>query len=197
MDEASAAPPTATIRWFARIMIWLCWLGIAGTAVFELLNLFDAFPEDWVVRDSSSDAALISSSISVNDPSAPNATENLRHDLLNRIASLVPVAFFIWALLSARRSFLGIGRGEYFTRPTVLGLRNFALAVLLHMTVAPIVMAVAKALYLSRFEHGSFDLSFSLNASIMLALIFAGVVALISSVMAYGARIAEENRQFV
>jgi hypothetical protein len=197
MDEASAARPAAAIRWSARIMIWLCWLGIAGTAVLELLNLFDAFPADWVVRDRSGEAALISSSITVNDPSAPNATDDLRHDLLYRIASLVPVALFVWALLSARQSFLGIGRGEYFARPTVLGLRNFAAAVLLHMTVAPIVMAVAKSVYLGRFEHGSFELSFSLTASVMLALIFTGAVALISSVMAYGAKIADENRQFI
>jgi hypothetical protein len=197
MDEASAAPPSAGIRWFARIMTWLCWLGIAGTVILELLHVFDAFPQDWIVRHDNSAAALISSQITVNDPSAPTATEDLQRDLLYRIAGFAPVAIFVWALLSARQSFLGVGRGEYFSRRTVLGLRNLALAVLLHMTAAPILMAVVKALYLSRFEHGQYDLAFSLNSSILLMLIFTGAVALISTVMAQGAKLAEENRQFV
>jgi hypothetical protein len=197
MGEASAAPPSAGIRWFARIMIWLCWIGIGGTLVLELTNLFGAIPEELVVQDNEGASALISSSITVNDPAAPTATGDLRQDLLFRIAGLVPIGLFIWALLSVRVSFLGVGRGDYFGRPTILGLRNFALAVLLHMTAAPAVMAAAKALYLARFEHGQFELSFSLSASIMLQLVFTGAVALISSVMAHGAKLAEENRQFV
>lgn len=197
MDEASVAPPSAGIRWFARIMVWLCWVGIGGALVLELMNLFGAIPEEWVVRDNEGASALISSSISVNDPAAPTATADLRQDLLFRIAGLVPVGLFVWALLSARTSFLGVGRGDYFGRPTILGLRNLALAVLLHMTAAPAVMAMVKALYLSRFEHGQFELSFGLSASVMLQLVFTGAVALISSVMAHGAKLAEENRQFV
>jgi hypothetical protein len=197
-DQPAAIPPSAPVRWLARAMCWLCWLGIAGTAVFGLLSLFDAIPRDWVVNEPR-ESLLISSSITVEDPASPGdgGVSGLRHDLLYRVMTLVPIAIFVWALLSARRSFIGVGRGEYFSRSTILGLRNFALAVLLHIVVAPIPLMIARGLYVSRFEHGAFMLTFSMNATILLTLVFTGAVALVSTVMARAADIAEENRQFI
>ena len=196
MDEASAAQPSARIRWFARIMIWLCWLGIFGAMTFGTMGVFDAFPEGWPVSRSD-EPALISASIEVKDPAAPNATAEVTRDLLYRIAGLVSIGLFVWALLSARRMFVGVGRGEYFARPTVLGLRNFALGVFLYLTLAQMLKALAMWLYVSRFEHGVYGLELSLSGGLMLMLIFSGAVAQTSTVMAHGAKIAEENRQFV
>lgn len=196
---AEAAPtekaaPSTGLRWFARILVWLCWLGMAGAVVFELMILFDAIPKDWPAHRGDS-SALISSSMEIKDD--PAATEALRHDVIFRVASLVPVALFVWALWSASQSFAGVGRGDYFGRSTILGLRNFSLAVLLHMTIAPLAVMAARAAYLSRFPHGTFNVMFSLDEPILLMLIFSGAVALISSVMAHGGKLAEENRQFV
>lgn len=196
MDEASAAQPSASIRWFARIMIWLCWLGIFGAMTFGMMGVFDAFPEGWPVSRSD-EATLIGASIEVNDPAAPNATAEVTQDLLYRTAGVISVGLFVSALLSARRMFVGVGRGEYFARPTVLGLRNFAFGVFLYLTLAQMLKALAMALYVSRFEHGRYELELSLSGGLMLMLIFSGAVALTSTVMAHAAKIADENRQFV
>jgi hypothetical protein len=191
-----SAMPSAGVVWFARIMAWLCWLGIAGAVVLGVMGIFQLFPADWSVGDGGH-TTLISSSLTVDDPAHPNATAELQQDLLFRLAGMIGIALFVWALLAARRIFVGIGRGEYFARGTILGLRNFALAVLLHMTLAPILMTLARMAYMSRFEHGSFAIEVSLNGDILLMLIFSGAVALISTVMARAAAIADENRQFV
>lgn len=188
--------PTRRMVWFARIMEWLCWLGIVGVAVIGVLATFQASPEGWIVREST-EATLINATIAVNDPAHPNATEALREDLFYRLALLIGIGLFAWALWSARRVFAGIGRGAYFAKGTILGVRNFALAVLLYMTAAPVARAAASALYLTRFNHGTFTLEFALSGSLMLMLIFSGAITLVSSVMAHAAEIDEENRQFV
>lgn len=189
-------PPTARVVWFAQIMEWLCWLGVAGVAVLGVLATFQAFPEGWPIEERA-ESALVSATIAVNDPAHPNASADLRGDLLYRLAMLAGLAAFVWALLSARSMFAGIRRGRYFTRGTILSVRNFALAVLIHLTLAPIARTLASALYLSRFPHGVFTLEFSLSGSLLLMLIFSGAVALVSTVMAHAARIDEENRQFI
>jgi hypothetical protein len=56
---------------------------------------------------------------------------------------------------------------------------------------------MAKAVYVSRFEHGSITMSLALSDSAILMLIFAGAAALISTVIAHAAKLAEENRQFI
>lgn len=195
-DRPPLRPPSLKVVWFARIMGWLCWFGIASVVVIGLMATFDAFPEGWIVRESQ-ESSLISSSIVVNDPAHPNATAELNQDLVYRFAELIGIALFVWALWSARGVFAGIGRGEYFSKRTILGVRNFALAVLLHMTLAPVAITLASALYLSRFPHGEFSLALALSGNILLMLIFSGAVALVSTVMAHAAAIDEENRQFV
>ncbi len=188
--------PARRVVWFARIMAWMCWLGIAGVAIVGVLATFQAFPENWIVREST-EAALINGTIAVNDPAHPDATEALRDDILYRLAILIGIGLFVWALWSARRVFVGIGRGEYFSKTTILGVRNFALAVLLYMTVAPLARTAASALYMTHFEHGTFTLEFAMSGSLMLMLIFSGAIALVAAVMAHAAEIDEENRQFV
>ena len=192
VDKTPAVP--AGVRRLAKVLGWLCWLGIAMTAVFGLVFLFDLMPDDWIVRESGG-GQLLNISIEIADP--PNAMKGLFHDLLFRIVSLAPMAIFIFALWSARTSFVGIARGDYFAPRTVLGLRNLALAVLLHMIASPILLGMAKAAYASRFEHGSITMSLGLGDSTILMLIFAGAAALISTVIAHAAKIDDENRQFV
>ena len=191
-EPAPPARPSAGVRWLARALCWLCWLGMAGAVIGGVLTLFNLIPAE-SISDAPS-GAFISSSISVpGDPSLAG----LRQDLLYRVMSKIPVALIIWALLSARRSFIGVGRGEYFSQPTILGLRNFALAVLLHMTLAPLLTMIPLALCASHFKGAQAAISLGVNSQVLLALIFVGAVALISTVMAHAAKIADENRQFI
>jgi hypothetical protein len=201
---ADPVRPSSSIRWLARVLCWICWIGIVAAVGGTLVSLFNLNGLGVFQRgDEPSDSfsTLINFSAWLYDDAAnTKALAGLRHDLLYKIGGLAPVALYIWALLSARRSFIGVGRGEFFSRPTVLGLRNMALAVLLYHTLAPLLQIVPQVLYFMRTKGDlKAELSFSvgINQPVMLMLVFAGAVALVSSVMAHAARIDDENRQFV
>jgi hypothetical protein len=195
--------PSLVIRWLARVLCWLCWIGIVAAVGGAVIGLFN-MEAPWIERsdgDTDSINTLIKFGARLEDDAAnAEALVGLRQDLLYRIGGFVPVFFYTWALLSARRSFIGVGRGEYFARPTVLSLRNLALAVLLYHTVAPLLEIIPRVLYYTRIKGDRIaELSFSMGISepVMLMLIFAGAVTLVSSVMAHAAKLADENRQFV
>jgi hypothetical protein len=185
--------PSARMKWLARVLCWLCWAGIAVTAFTLIVRLLDL---DTGLTRSAFPASTGFFESRVTIPDDPDLI-GLRADWFYRIAGIVPASLFIWALFSARRSFAGISRGEYFGRPTILGLRNFALAVLLYLTLAPIVIAAARAWYASQFKGAMVTFALQLSPQIQLSIIFPLAVVLISSVMVRAARIAEENRQFV
>jgi hypothetical protein len=201
---ADPVRPSPGIRWLARVLCWVCWLGIVaavGGAVIGFFNLSGPGIERTEGFETDSFSTLINFDARLHDEAANReAMVGLRQDFLYRIGSLVPIALYVWALLSARRSFIGVGRGEYFARQTVLSLRNLALAVLLYHTVAPLLEIIPRVLYFMRTKgERTAELSFSMgiNEPVMLMLVFAGAVALVSSVMAHAAKIADENRQFV
>lgn len=206
-DKPATAPrPAASpgLLGFSRAMGWLCWLGVAWTISFKLLSVFGVIP---TVDDASSpmDSLIAHSSVSlgVHDPDGPRPPlpEELKQDPFYIAAGFVPPLLTVWALLSARQAFANIGRGDFFARSTSLGLRNLSLAVLLNMTVAPLVTMASHVAFGLRMRAqgrpGEIYLDFGLSNTTLLILIFAGTVAIISSVMAHAARVAEENEQFV
>ncbi|HEX5008656.1 MAG TPA: hypothetical protein VFV70_16200, partial [Hyphomonadaceae bacterium] len=210
MDEALGATaqeaverPSPAIEWLARVLCWFCWLGIALSLWGAAVGLFNLSGPgiDRTENGFQNFSTLINFDARLNDGAAhTQALVGLHQDILYRIGGLVPIALYVWALLSARRSFIGVGRGEYFARPTVLGLRNLALAVLLYHTLAPILEIIPRVLYFMRIKgEQTAELSFAMgiNEPVMLMLVFAGAVTLVSSVMAHAAKIAEENRQFI
>lgn len=198
---ADTIPPRAVIRWSARVLAWFCWFSIALTTVFAVLKLFNAIPEDFIVNGKETATTVFRFDAGMVDPAAnAEVMKGLRADWLNRIVGLIPSALFIWALFSARTSFVGVSKGAYFSKPTILGLRNLSLAVLLYQTIAPLVTAIPRALYVASVKGertAQVSMSFGMNEPIALILIFAAVVALVSTVMAHAARLADENRQFV
>lgn len=200
--------PTARVQkvstgllWFSRIMGWLCWAGIAWTIVFAVLALVGVVPR----APANSDGLLgyASVSLGVHDPSVPRPPipQELLNDPLYIASGFVAPLLMIWALVSARGVFANIGRGAFFARSTSLGLRNLALAVLFNMTLAPLFNLAATVAFALRMKaqghHGELYFDLGVSSMILLVLIFAGTVAIISSVMAHAARVAEENEQFV
>ncbi|HEV7690566.1 MAG TPA: hypothetical protein VGO52_07090 [Hyphomonadaceae bacterium] len=189
------------VLWFSRIMGWLCWLGIAWTIVFVALQMFGVLPR----APANSDGLIGYASVSfgVHDPAAPRPPipQELLNDPLYIASGLVAPALMIWALISARTVFASIGRGRFFGRPTSLGLRNLSLAVLLNMILAPIANLAATLAFAFRMKdagmHGEVYFDAGPSSTALLVLIFAGTVAIISSVMARAAKVAEENEQFV
>ena len=189
------------LLWFSRVMGWLCWLGIAWTIVFVALQMFGILAR----APANSDGLIGYASVSfgVHDPNAPRPPipDELLNDPLYIASGLVAPVLMTWALVSARAVFASIGRGQFFGRPTSLGLRNLSLAVLLNMTVAPlanIAATLAFALNMkARGMHGEVYFDAGASSTTLLVLVFAGTVAVISTVMARAAKVAEENEQFV
>lgn len=194
-------PPRRFIRWPALALSGFCWLGVAFSAVMGAMHVLSLLPDSMASTGPAPATTLFRLGVGMADPIADaEVMKGLRADLASRIVGLVPSALFIWALLSARRSFVGVARGEYFARSTILGLRNLSLAVLLHQTVSPVVVGIATVLYVMRVKGdrtAEISMSLGLNEAIALILIFAAVVALVSSVMVHAAKLADENRQFV
>jgi hypothetical protein len=199
--DPATQKPRAIIRWSARVLCWFCWAVIAFQVYGAGLVLFNAVPESRIDTSAGAAATLINFDVGMSDPAAHlEFVKGLRADWLNRIVGLTSAGLFIWAMLSARASFIGVGRGAYFSQQTSLGLRNLSIAVLLYNTVSPIIEVVPRILYLGSFKGdrmGSVAISLSMNDQIALMLIFAAVVALVASVMAHAAKLADENRQFV
>lgn len=207
MTDTPAAPPRQAVSpgllWFSRIMAWLCWFGIAWTVGFTLAAAFGLIPLS--TSSANPERLLVYSSISLgeHDPNAPRPPlpgELLRDPFFIATRFIGPL-LTVWALLSARTVFANIGRGAFFARSTSLGLRNLSLAVLLNMTAAPLITMASHIAFGIRMRaegrHGELYLDVGLSNTSLLILIFAGTVAIIASVMAHAARVAEENEQFV
>jgi hypothetical protein len=189
------------LLWFSRTMGWLCWAGMAWTIVFALLQALGL-----IARAPADPDGLIgyaSASLGPHDPTAPRPPipQELLRDPLYIASRLVPPLLTVWALFSARGVFARISQGQFFARSTSLSLRNLALAVLLNMTVAPLVNLAATVAFGLRMKaqgvRGELYFDAGLSNTTLLVLIFAGTVAIIASVMAHAARVAEENEQFV
>jgi hypothetical protein len=200
-DSPAAARQDVSPRllWFARIMAWLCWAGIAATIGFSLLRAFGVFPDAGQPGGPGSLIATTTVSLGEHDPGS--LPEDLLRDPFYITARFVPTLLTVWALLAARRAFANISKGEFFARSTSLGLRNLSLAVLLSMTLAPLITMAAHVAFALRMkaqgEHGELSITFGLSETTLLILIFAAAVTIIASVMAHAAKIAEENEQFV
>ena len=190
---------SALVTWSGRLLSWFCWLAMAGVTLGALLGTFGVLPVD-PAPDLPNDT-LINFTAQLNDTAAQAmAMKSLQQDALFRVASLFPLALFLWALFSARQCFAGVSRGEYFARSTAAGLRNLGIAVLLYNTIAPVVTTIPKVLYLRRVmagQPGELKVELSFTQPIALMLVFAGTVTLISAVMAHAAHIEDENRSFV
>src|SRR5262249_10835100 len=119
------------LLWFSRIMSWLCWAGIAWTIIFAALQMFGVLPR----APANSDGLTGSASVpfGVHDPPAPRPPipDELLNDPLYIASGLIAPLLTVWALVSAHSVFANIGRGQFFARPTSLGLRNLSVAVLL------------------------------------------------------------------
>ena len=107
------------------------------------------------------------------------------------------MSFTVWALWSLRRLFLHYSRGEVFSADALRLMKNIAIAIFAGVIVtfavhAPISMALTW--YLGR---GHREISLDFGSGDVASLFTAGVVLVISRVMAEAQRAADENTKFV
>ena len=119
------------------------------------------------------------------------------------VAVGAPLIALIWGLWHGSRLFGGLGRGEYFSRPTALALRNFAFGLLVYKLL-PLVTVPLWAVVVGHPEalfsdlRDGFDLKldpFKMDG--VLTIIFLGMIAVFAQVMTKAAEIAEDNAQIV
>jgi uncharacterized SAM-binding protein YcdF (DUF218 family) len=113
------------------------------------------------------------------------------------VISFVPLACLILALISARRCFYAFAGGNFFGQDAVKGLRNFALGLLASALLKPFSAAALSVLLSSDAPAGQHRLTLGFGSDTMLALLAAGIVAVIAWVMAEASALAEENAQFI
>lgn len=116
--------------------------------------------------------------------------------VLGGAIALVPLVALTLGLTAARNCFLALARGEVFSHPAVRGLRGFAFWLLVSTVLQPIAGSALSVL-LSLGSGGRGQLSFGLGSETLIALLFAGTVLVIATVMSEAIDIADDNAQIV
>lgn len=113
------------------------------------------------------------------------------------LISMLPLGALIAGLVFARRCFDAFARGEVFSGETVGWLRAFAIAVVASAMLKPVAGAALSLLLSWGVRAAHMSLVLSIGSDTLLALIFAGTVAVMAWVMSEAIAIADENAQFV
>ncbi|WP_244491408.1 DUF2975 domain-containing protein [Bosea sp. Root381] len=111
--------------------------------------------------------------------------------------SMVPLGALIYGLLSARRCFDAFAAGRIFASEPIGRLKAFSIAVAASALLKPLAGAALSVLLSFSNPAGAKTLSLHVGSDMLIALIFAGTVAVIAWVMAEASDIADENQQFV
>lgn len=141
---------------------------------------------------SSDDTLAVAFGIVLNGQ-APPASSWQRAALL--LLGTLPAGCVAWGLMAARRCFLRFLQGEYFSTRVVQNLRGFSGGIFLS-AVSSILLTPLLSVILTFGNHPA-ALAINIGSSQVLALLFAGMVWQIASVMTRAVGLAEENSQFV
>ena len=111
--------------------------------------------------------------------------------------SMIPLGMLICGLQSARRCFDAFAAGQIFSREPIRRLKVFSIAVAASALLKPFAGAALSVLLSFNNPAGAKAVTLNIGSDMLIALIFAGTVAVIAWVMAEALDIADENKQFV
>ncbi len=111
--------------------------------------------------------------------------------------SMVPLGVLIYGLLNARQCFVAFAAGHIFSGEPVARLKVFAIAVAASALLKPLAGAALSMLLSWDDVTGTRTLALTIDSDTLIALLFAGTVAVIAWVMAEAIEVSEENKQFV
>ena len=117
--------------------------------------------------------------------------------LASMAISALPLACLIWGLRRARRCFETFAEGRFFTLENIHRLRDFAIAVFASTLLKPLAGAALSILLSWQTYATGKTLIVNFGSDSLLALLFAGLIAVIAWVMAEATAIADENAQFI
>lgn len=182
-DTAAPADRMRRIRRLSRVMVAACLLtSVLLTA--GMLFYWAMTPAHTLLRQ----AGL---------PDTPASALDMLTRALGFAISMVPLGALIYGLLSARRCFAAFAVGEIFSNTPIKWLKTFSIAVAASALLKPLAGAALSVLLSSRNPAGQKMLALNVGSDTLIALIFAGTVAVIAWVMAEALDIADENKQFV
>lgn len=111
--------------------------------------------------------------------------------------SFVPLACLVFALMAASRCFSAFAAGHFFGQGAIKNLRYFSLGLLASALLKPLAAAALSVLLSSDAPAGQHRLTLGLDSDTMLTLLAAGIIAVITWIMAEASALAEENEQFI
>lgn len=111
--------------------------------------------------------------------------------------AMIPLGALIVGLLSARRCFGCFATGRIFSSDAARSLRGFALGVGVSALFKPLAGAALSLLLGALSPAHTRSLVLNIGSDSLLSLLFAAMVAIISSVLVEAADVAAENDQFV
>lgn len=113
------------------------------------------------------------------------------------LIAMVPLGALIFGLLNARRCFRDFAAGRLYGLSTVRRLRAFALGVAASALLKPVAGAALSLLLSWHRGPGEKSLVLTVGSDTLIALLFAGTVAIMAWVMGEAMALSEENQQFV
>lgn len=117
--------------------------------------------------------------------------------LLALAISMIPLGVLIYGLLNARYCFIAFAAGDIFSGEPVRRLKAFAIAVATAALAKPLAGAALSVVLTWNGVAGTRTLALTVDSDTLIALMFAGTVAVIAWVMAEAIDVSEENKQFV
>ena len=183
LSQAAARERFQHIRILSRILVYLCG-GISIVLAAGLLAY-------WIVSADETihfDARL---------PGIAVHPIGWEIRLASMAISALPLACLIWGLLRVRRCFEAFAQDHVFTLENVHRLRDFAIAVFASTLLKPLAGAALSILLSWQTYATGKTLVVNFGSDTLLALLFAGLIAVIAWIMAEAMAIADENAQFI
>ena len=113
------------------------------------------------------------------------------------LVSMIPAGVLIYGLDRLRHMFRLYGMGSIFTANAARCLRQFSATVMLQAVLSPLATAAHSIVVTLDNPPGERMLTLSLGNQEFTALLLGGLLLVIAWVMGEGAKLADENRQFV
>ena len=177
--------PPSNLRSLSRFMAGLTTIGLLIYPLADIAIYLRPQMSQWMMLDADHMGSVLNEGVP------------LIYRLYALVFSLTGVSFTVWALWSLRRLFLLYSRGEVFSADALRLMKNIAIAIFAGVIVTFVMHAPISLALTWYLGHGHREISLDFGSGDVASLFTAGVVLVISRVMAEAQRAADENTKFV
>ena len=110
---------------------------------------------------------------------------------------MIPAGILMYGLARLRRMFRLYAAGDIFSTDSARCLKQFAIAVMLQAVLRPVVGAAHSVIVTFHNQPGERMLTIGFGSGEYAAILLGGLLLVIAWIMGEGAKIVDENRQFV